>query len=118
MALMGTCIPNWPPSWFKKNKKIAPIINRMEICPINFSGFPFDPAKSRIKISTIIPAITTVGFNKKHPLFPLLYYPFYERIVQKEQGTEIRGANYNLILIFLCFASLNKKKYFASADIL
>ncbi len=81
--LMGTCIPNWFPKAFKKNKKSAPISNLITPCPINLTGFTGAPRNKSNKIQPPKMEITTIGSNKKNPPLSKLVLSIYEIEAQK-----------------------------------
>jgi hypothetical protein len=66
--LMGTCMPNWLPKAFKKNKNKAPINTFIHSCPANFAGLNGVPAASRKTIKLLMTAITTTGLIYSPPL--------------------------------------------------
>lgn len=82
--------------------------------PMNLTGFIGAPINNNNTINPPNMEITTIGSNKKILPSGYLYYQFM--ILTYKIDLERRtGIIYFLIVIFLFFTSLKRRKYFASA---
>lgn len=81
IKLIGTCIPNWFPTIFRKKRNNAPMTNLTTPWLISLIGFNGLPIKSSIKIINPRIATTTIGSNSNLPSSHLYY--FYVEPVQK-----------------------------------